>query len=77
MPTAFRPYQPDQLLMLPENLQDWLPAGPLARIGTMSIDGTKVRANASERKAMSYGRMVKQEKRLEVCPIRCTTWQQE
>ena len=37
----------------------------LARIGTLSIDGTKVRANASKRKAMSYGRMVKEEKRLE------------
>ena len=36
----------------------------LARIGTLSIDGTKVRANASKRKAMSYGRMVKEEKRL-------------
>ena len=37
----------------------------LARIGTLSIDGTKVRANASKRKAMSYGRMVEEEKRLE------------
>ena len=37
----------------------------LARFGTLSIDGTKVRANASKRKAMSYGRMVKEEKRLE------------
>ena len=30
MATTFRPYQPDQLLMLPESLQDWLPAGHLA-----------------------------------------------
>ena len=29
----------------------------LARVGKLSIDGTKVRANASKRKAMSYGRM--------------------
>ncbi len=29
----------------------------LARIGKVSIDGTKVRANASKRKAMNYGRM--------------------
>ena len=36
----------------------------VARLGTLSIDGTKVRANASKRKAMSYGRMVKEEKRL-------------
>ena len=27
MPTTFRPYQPDQLLMLPESLQDWLSIG--------------------------------------------------
>ena len=32
--------------------------------GTLSIDGTKVRANASKRKAMSYQRMVTEERRL-------------
>lgn len=168
MPTTFRPYQPDQLLMMPPALQDWLPEGHLAhhvsdlvdgmdlsafyapyegdgrrkspyepammlkvliygyatgvfssrglarkleedvafrvlaagnfpshrticefrrrhladfkrmfvevvrlagalgvvRFGTVSIDGTKVRANASKRKAMSYKRMVEQEARL-------------
>ncbi len=36
----------------------------LVRLGTLSIDGTKVRANASKRKAMSYGRMVQEEARL-------------
>ena len=36
----------------------------LARLGKLSIDGTKVRANASKRKAMSYGRMAKEERRL-------------
>ncbi len=36
----------------------------LVRFGTLSIDGTKVRANASKRKAMSYGRMVQEEARL-------------
>ena len=35
------------------------------RFGTLSIDGTKVRANASKRKAMIYKRMVAEEKRLE------------
>lgn len=34
------------------------------RFGTLSIDGTKVRANASKRKAMSYKRMVSEERRL-------------
>ena len=34
------------------------------RFGTLSIDGTKVRANASKRKAMSYDRMLREEARL-------------
>ena len=36
----------------------------LARFGKLSIDGTKVRANASKRKAMSYGRMREEAQRL-------------
>ena len=36
----------------------------VVRFGTLSVDGTKVRANASKRKAMSYGRMKKEEARL-------------
>ena len=36
----------------------------VANFGKLSIDGTKVRANASKRKAMSYGRMVEEESRL-------------
>ena len=36
----------------------------LASFGKLSIDGTKVRANASKRKAMSYGRMQLEEQRL-------------
>ena len=36
----------------------------MVRFGTLSVDGTKVRANASKRKAMSYGRMLKEEARL-------------
>ena len=36
----------------------------LADFGKLSIDGTKARANASKRKAMSYGRMKEEEARL-------------
>ena len=36
----------------------------LAKFGKLSIDGTKVRANASKHKAMSYGRMQEEERRL-------------
>ena len=35
----------------------------LVKRGHVSLDGTKVRANASRYKAMSYGRMKKQERR--------------
>jgi transposase len=37
----------------------------LVKLGTVAPDGTKVRANASKHKAMSYGRMVEAEARLE------------
>ena len=37
----------------------------LVRLGHVSLDGTKVRANASKHKAMSYGRMLQKEPRLE------------
>ena len=36
----------------------------LVRMGTIAIDGSKVKANASKHKAMSYDRMVIEEKRL-------------
>jgi len=36
----------------------------LAKLGHVSFDGSKVQANASKHKAMSYGRMVEEEKRL-------------
>jgi transposase len=37
----------------------------LAELGHVSLDGTKIKANASKHKAMSYGRMVKTEAELE------------
>ena len=37
----------------------------LVRFGTLSLDGTKVRAKASKRKAMSYQRMLEEQARLE------------
>ena len=36
----------------------------LVRLGHVSLDGTKIRANASKHKAMSYGRMLQKEPRL-------------
>src|SRR6185436_8882928 len=36
----------------------------LSTVGHISIDGTRIQANASKHKAMSYGRMKEEEKRL-------------
>src|SRR4051795_3345601 len=36
----------------------------LTKVGTVSLDGTKVKANASRHKAMSYDRMQEEERRL-------------
>ncbi len=36
----------------------------LVKLGTLAVDGSKVTANASKHKAMSYGRMKQEEKRL-------------
>ena len=40
-------------------------AAGLGQLGLVTIDGTKVRANTSRHKAMSHGRMVAEEARLE------------
>ena len=37
----------------------------LGRLGRVAIDGSKIRANTSRHKAMSHGRMVEEERRLE------------
>jgi hypothetical protein len=37
----------------------------LVKVGTVIVDGSKVKANASKHKAMTYARMTKEEKRLE------------
>jgi transposase len=40
-------------------------AAGLVKLGHVALDGTKVKANASKHKAMSYARMVEREKELE------------
>ncbi len=40
-------------------------AAGLAKLGRVAIDGTKLKANASKHKAMSYGRMAEREAQLE------------
>ena len=46
----------------------------LASFGKLSIDGTKVRATASKRKVMSYGRMQEEERCLDpLSPVPAVT----
>jgi transposase len=56
-------HQNDFAWMLLETIELAREAG-LGKLGIVAIDGTKVRANTSRHKAMSYGRMRKEEKRL-------------
>ncbi len=48
--------------MLPQDLREWL---RVVKLGHVAIDGTKMRANASKRKSLTYERMNKVEKELE------------
>jgi transposase len=38
MPTSYRPYEPDQVMLLPASLQDWLPRGHLAYFISDTVD---------------------------------------
>ena len=39
MSTTFRPYEPDQMLLLPADLREWLPEGHLAHHVSDLVDG--------------------------------------
>lgn len=39
MTKTFRPYRPDQLMLLPPSVSDWVPAGHLARFISEAVDG--------------------------------------
>ena len=44
MPTTFRPYEPDQILLLPPDLRDWLPEGHLAHYVSDLVASLDLRA---------------------------------
>ena len=44
MAKTFRPYEPDQLLLLPPSLQDWVPEGHLARFISDMVDSMDLSA---------------------------------
>jgi transposase len=41
---SYRPYEPDQMLLLPPSLQDWLPAGHLARFVSDLVEDLDLKA---------------------------------
>ena len=44
MPTTFRPYQPDQPMLLPPDLQEWVPPGHLAHHVSDVVDALDLTA---------------------------------
>jgi hypothetical protein len=59
--SEFRPRVTDELAGLFVQVLGLCQDAGLVRLGHISLDGTKVRANASRHKAMSYGRMLTKE----------------
>lgn len=62
---AFRREHLDALAGLFTQVLDMCRRAGLAKLGHVALDGTKIQANASKHKAMSHGRMVQTEARLE------------
>ena len=60
----FRERHIDQFARLFTQVIEFAASSGLVKLGTLAIDGTKVKANASKHKAMSYERMRDEEKRL-------------
>ena len=50
MPTTFRPYEPEQKLLLSPDLQEWLPEGRLAHHVSDLVDGLGGRGKRMQRK---------------------------
>src|SRR4051794_32507738 len=60
----FRKTHQDRLEALFVEVLKLCAAAGLAKVGTIALDGTKIKANASRHKAMSYDRMPQEEARL-------------
>ena len=48
MPTSYRPYEPDQVMLLPAAPQDWLPTGHRAHFINDAVDALLARAKATD-----------------------------
>ena len=70
MSERFRAVDRDTPYLLPPSVQDWLPEQHLARtmgflkLGKISLDGSKVQANASKHSALSWGPATELEEQL-------------
>jgi hypothetical protein len=53
--TRFRSYAPDQLLLLPPDLREWLPEGHLARISHHGFRRGSLRVQDPAREAHCHG----------------------
>jgi len=53
MPKTFRPYIPEQSLLLPPSLSDWVPEGHLARFVSDVVDELDVRGDGVVREPSS------------------------
>ena len=51
---TYRPYEPDQMLLLPPSIKEWLPAGHLAHFISETVERLDLNAirSAYEREAM-------------------------
>ena len=63
--SGFRKRHLQELAGLYKQILQMCELAGLVKLGLVAIDGSKVRANASKRKAMSYDRMCEKEKQLE------------
>lgn len=61
----FRKEHLKEFIALFQQIAQIAKASGLVKLGRIAIDGTKIKANASRHKAMSYDRMKQEEKRLE------------
>ena len=62
--SEFRRVHLEEFVRLFGQILGWCREAGLVKLGHVAIDGTKVKANASKHKAMSYDRMKKEEQRL-------------
>lgn len=64
MPLAREDHLDEFINLFAQVAQITAPEAGMVKLGLVAVDGTKIKANASKHKAMSYDRMLTEEKRL-------------